>query len=171
MKKLTNSIAFLILTAVLAGAAFAHCEIPCGIYDDAMRIDMLSEHIATIEKSINMIRQLSKEEKINYNQLVRWIMNKEKHADYFQEIVTQYFLTQRIKLTDKTDEQAYQHYLNQVTALHEMLVYAMKTKQSTDLSNIDKLKTVLEMFEKEYFAEKSGHQEKKSQERHHHHHD
>jgi nickel superoxide dismutase len=30
--------------------AAAHCEIPCGIYDDEMRINMVLEHIATIEK-------------------------------------------------------------------------------------------------------------------------
>ncbi|MDY6953871.1 MAG: superoxide dismutase [Ni], partial [Thermodesulfobacteriota bacterium] len=35
--------------------ASAHCEIPCGIYDDQMRIDMIAEHITTIEKSMKQI--------------------------------------------------------------------------------------------------------------------
>ncbi len=35
--------------------AFAHCEIPCGIYDDEMRIKIINEHIVTVEKSMNQI--------------------------------------------------------------------------------------------------------------------
>ncbi len=31
-----------------ASYAAAHCEIPCGIYDDEMRINMIAEHITTI---------------------------------------------------------------------------------------------------------------------------
>jgi len=34
---------------------FSHCEIPCGIYDDPMRLDMMAEHIGTIEKSMKQI--------------------------------------------------------------------------------------------------------------------
>jgi len=75
----------------------AHCEIPCGIYDDEMRINMMNEHITTIEKSMNQIMKIEKEKRHHSNQLVRWIINKERHADEIQEIVTQYFLTQRIK--------------------------------------------------------------------------
>jgi nickel superoxide dismutase len=31
------------------------CEIPCGIYDDEMRINMIAEHITTIEKSVKKL--------------------------------------------------------------------------------------------------------------------
>ena len=86
---------------VLFGAAsfafFGHCEIPCGIYDDEMRIKMMAEHITTLEKSMKEIMALSKAPAINYNQIVRWVMNKETHATEFQGIVTQYFMTQRIR--------------------------------------------------------------------------
>ena len=75
----------------------AHCEIPCGIYTDDMRIKMILEDIATIEKSMKKINELSKDPAKNSNQLVRWINNKEHHADKIQEVVTQYFMTQRIK--------------------------------------------------------------------------
>jgi len=68
---------------------FSHCEIPCGIYDDQMRLNMLAEHITTIEKSMKEIQALSAEGNKNYNQLVRWIVNKEKHSDDFSDIVTQ----------------------------------------------------------------------------------
>ena len=39
----------------MATHAWAHCEIPCGIYDDHMRIHMIEEHITTIEKSMQQI--------------------------------------------------------------------------------------------------------------------
>ena len=35
--------------------SFGHCQIPCGIYDDLMRIHQMEEHVLTIEKSINKL--------------------------------------------------------------------------------------------------------------------
>jgi len=32
----------------LSSLAFAHCQVPCGIYDDQARLDALEEHITTI---------------------------------------------------------------------------------------------------------------------------
>ncbi len=150
-KKPYIGLALLMLSAVCTKLSFAHCEIPCGIYDDQMRFEMIEEHIATIEKSMKMIVELSEEPDQNYNQIVRWITNKEDHADQLQEIVAQYFLTQRIKIADMSDKDAYQKYVRQIVLLHQMLVYAMKAKQSVDLSNIERLHALLEDFEGIYF--------------------
>lgn len=124
--------------------SWAHCEIPCGIYGDEMRIKMLEEHITTMEKAMKEITHLQKKDTINYNQLVRWIVNKENHANEFQEIVTQYFMTQRIKVDT-------QEYAKKVIVLHKMLVYAMKCKQTTDLSNIQNLRSLVTEFRNLYF--------------------
>ncbi len=123
----------------------AHCEIPCGIYDDQMRVTMIAEHISTIEKSMNQILEIQKEKNHNANQLIRWVMNKENHADELQEIVSQYFMTQRIKFDAK-------EYDKKIGLLHQMLVYAMKCKQTTNLENIQKLREALKNFETLYFA-------------------
>jgi len=130
----------------LAGGVAAHCEIPCGIYDDEARIAMLLEHVATIEKSMNQITTIEKNKDHNANQLVRWVMNKEKHATELQEIVTQYFMTQRIKFDTKA-------YDKKLALLHQMLVYAMKCKQSTDLAHTAKLTGLIQEFKQLYFAE------------------
>jgi nickel superoxide dismutase len=45
---------------ILSVQAFAHCEIPCGIYDDEMRIRIIYEHIVTVEKSMKQIIELEK---------------------------------------------------------------------------------------------------------------
>jgi nickel superoxide dismutase len=133
---------------------FGHCEIPCGIYDDKMRIDMIKEHITTIEKSMNEINTLSKQGEKNYNQLVRWIGNKEEHANQLQHIVTQYFMTQRLKPVDHNDQSAMKEYHAKLTLLHHMLVYSMKAKQTTDQQNIDKLRELVGQFYEAYFGEK-----------------
>ena len=130
-----------------------HCEIPCGIFKDKMRIDLLNEHITTIEKSMNLINELSKEKTINYNQLVRWIANKDEHANKMQEIVSQYFLHQRVKIKKADDKEAYKKYMQQLESLHHISVYAMKTKQSTDLSLIKTLQEKVGAFEHLYFGE------------------
>ncbi|MBW2001298.1 MAG: superoxide dismutase [Deltaproteobacteria bacterium] len=119
--------------------ASAHCEIPCGIYDDGMRINMMNEHIATIEKSMNQIMKIEKEKQHHSNQLVRWIINKERHADEIQEIATQYFMTQRIKFDTK-------NYEKKLGLLHQILVYSMKCKQTTNLDYINKLRLLVQEF-------------------------
>jgi nickel superoxide dismutase len=115
---------------------------------------MMKEHIQTIEKSMKQIIELSKEPDKNANQLVRWVLNKEQHADELAEIVTYYFLTQRIKPVDEKDSAAFEDYLFQISLLHKMLVVAMKSKQTTDLNNVELLRSLLQDFYDAYFHKK-----------------
>ncbi len=146
MKRLSLQLSVLLAILFLySGIIYAHCEIPCGIYDDEMRVKMISEHIQTIEKSMNEIDKLENAGLSHHsNQLVRWIMNKEDHANQLQEIVTQYFMTQRIKFDTK-------NYDKKLNLLHHMLVYAMKCKQTTDLENVEALKKLVKEFSDSYF--------------------
>ena len=130
---------------LLVSLAAAHCEIPCGIYDDEMRIEMLREHITTIEKSMNQVILFEKDANRKANQLTRWVMNKEQHADELQEIVSQYFMTQRLK-PDAKD------YASKLQLLHEMLLAGMKSKQTTDLGQVKRLRELVDLFEKAYFV-------------------
>ena len=148
----TLAAASLVLIVAASGsAAFAHCQIPCGIYDDEMRFTQLREHVTTIEKSMNQITTLGGEKSKNYNQVVRWVMNKEQHADELSEIVTYYFMTQRIKPpADSGDADAMKKYTTEVTLLHQMLVHAMKAKQTTDQAHVKHLRDLITQFEKSY---------------------
>lgn len=134
------------LMIVLSNAAkiSAHCEIPCGIYDDELRIKLIAEHATTIEKSMKLIIELSEKDPVNHNQLVRWISNKETHADEIQHIVTQYFMTQRIKPDVKSYEE-------ELSLLHKMLISTTKCKQTTDLEHVGSIRTLLKKFEDLYF--------------------
>lgn len=155
MRKIFSVSLFLSLTVFFSTAVFSHCQIPCGIYDDEVRIKIAAEHIATIEKAMKQVNELSKENPQNYNQIVRWIYNKEKHAEELSDIVTYYFMTQRLKPVEEKDAEDYKDYQKKLTLLHEMLVYAMKAKQTTDLAHVEKLRSLLKDFRETYFGHKS----------------
>jgi nickel superoxide dismutase len=140
----------LVSVMVLSSMVYSHCQIPCGIYDDQARFSMIAEDITTIEKSMKQITELSKQDKPDMNQIVRWVNNKEEHADRLSQIVTYYFMAQRIKPVDKAEAQNYQEYIKKLTLLHEILVYSMKAKQTTDLSNVEKLRTLSAEFQAAY---------------------
>jgi len=151
LKQIVFVLLIAIITIAFSKKTFAHCEIPCGIYEDSLRIELIKEHIVTIEKSMEMIIKLSDEETPNYNQIVRWVNNKEDHAKKIQDIVNQYFLHQRIKIVEPVNKEAHMKYVSHLSILHELLVYSMKAKQTTDLLYINKLNASILDFEEEYF--------------------
>ena len=158
MRALPKIFALLLVIVLSANIAYSHCQIPCGIYGDYTRIDLLREHISTIEKAMNQVNDLSKDPSANMNQLVRWVDNKDTHADEFTEIVTYYFLSQRIKIVDSAKADEFKAYQNKVTLLHQMMVFSMKSKQTTDIKNAEELKSLVGQFVEVYFtAEQKGH--------------
>lgn len=157
MKKIVSSVIIVIALLAINKNSFAHCEVPCGIYNDEIRIALLYEHFTTIEKAMNQSASLMGEENVNYNQLIRWTMTKEEHANKIQHEVTQYFITQRVKLPEATEGEAYDKYVKQLSLLHELIVYAMKAKQTNDLVYVEKLRKSLAEFEAVYFEGKHRH--------------
>ncbi len=142
MKKAATYMTVMVLfAAVTTATVHAHCQVPCGIYDDHMRIHMMEEHVTTIEKAM---KQIAANE--SQNQTVRWIMNKDQHADELTDIVTYYFMAQRIK--PDADQ-----YAEKLQTLHQIMIYSMKSKQTTDLANVEKLKELIQKFEALYFGE------------------
>lgn len=147
------TLATCLAAAGLAGVAYSHCEIPCGIYSDTTRITILREHVTTIEKSMTQLEALSgKGDPQSINQIVRWVENKEEHANKIQHIVTQYFLTQRVKAKDASDTAAHNKYVTQTTTLHQMLVAAMKCKQTVDKKYCVELRNLIDRFNAAYFS-------------------
>ena len=149
MKHLTASFLSLFLLPALVGA---HCEIPCGIYGDEGRFALLLENVTTIEKSMNEINTLSGESEKNNNQIVRWVVNKEHHADHIRDIVAQYFLAQRIKEPAEGDATAAKAYTEKLIALHKIIRTAMVCKQTTDPKNAQTLRDHINAFQALYNA-------------------
>ena len=126
------------LILVLPQPLRAHCQIPCGIYDDHARVQSMLEDAATVEKSAKLIAGLSgKSGAQSQNQLVRWIMNKEKHAQNIISTISDYFLTQRVKPSQKD-------YTERLMKHHSVVIEAMKAKQNADIKYAKSLKESIE---------------------------
>ena len=148
-----------LLSAIVFGSlAYSHCQVPCGIYGDQTRFVLISEHLTTLEKSMNQIEELKNQDDINANQIVRWVQNKEQHADEISHIITYYFMAQRIKVPATGNKAAHNDYVKKLTLLHEMLVTTMKTKQTTDIAHVAKLRTLLKQFHEAYTGKKASHE-------------
>jgi nickel superoxide dismutase len=125
----------------------AHCQIPCGIYNDYARVQSMLEDAATIEKSIKLIVELSgKSDAQSQNQLVRWVMNKEKHAQDIISKISDYFLTQRVKPNQKD-------YAERLIKHHAVIISAMEAKQKADMKYAIALKDSIEALSP-YYPEK-----------------
>ena len=135
---------------LLQGSLLAHCQVPCGIYNDAARIIQIQEDFSTIQKAMNKLKELSQQQDAtSMNQLTRWIITKEDHASKIQKVVSEYFLTQRIKT--KTESSEFDTYVKQTTTLHQILVSAMKCKQTVDLGHVDEGLNQIKTFINLYF--------------------
>ena len=135
---------------LLQGSLLAHCQMPCGIYNDAARIIQIQEDFSTIKKAMTKIKELSEQQDAtSMNQLTRWIMTKDEHASKIQKVVSDYFLIQRIKA--KTQGSEYNTYVKQTTTLHQILVSAMKCKQTIDEQNVKLGINLIDQFVEGYF--------------------
>ncbi len=140
IRKIMLLITFTIIGSVLflQQQAHAHCQIPCGIYDDHARVQSMLEDAATAEKSVKLIAELAgKADAQSQNQLVRWVMNKEKHAQQIISTISDYFLTQRVKPSQKD-------YIERLLKHHAIIIGAMKVKQNTDMKYVKNLMESIE---------------------------
>jgi len=155
MKKIISTV-ILSLTVLLLNPIIgtqnisAHCQIPCGIYDDYARVREMLEDVATIEKSYKLIAELSaKSDAQSQNQLVRWVINKEEHAQNIISIISDYFLTQRVKTSQKD-------YTERLQKHHAVIIAAMKAKQNSDPKFAEELKKTITAL-KQYYPQEHKH--------------
>ncbi len=126
-----------------------HCQVPCGIYGDQMRFEQMLEDTATIAKAITSINEYAAgmqngpPDGKTINQMTRWVNTKEDHATNIQTVMSQYFLSQRIKSENKD-------YTGQLATAHRIIVGAMKCKQDADPATAEALKTAILDFYRAY---------------------
>ncbi|MCK6508764.1 superoxide dismutase, Ni [Myxococcota bacterium] len=136
MIKRWSVIWFLVLGMTTVGSqkVDAHCQVPCGIYDDHARVHALYEDSQTITKAIKNILALSdKTDAQSKNQLVRWVMTKEAHASNIIKVIAEYFLTQKIAPVP-AGHKDHSAYLAKLARHHAVMRAAMFTKQQASLS-------------------------------------
>jgi len=151
MKKLLGGLFFTVIFALASTQfAYAHCQIPCGIYNDNARVWAMLEDVVTVEKSVKLLGELSgKTDAQSQNQIVRWVTNKELHAQNIISTISNYFLTQRVNSKQKD-------YDNRLKDHHAVIVAAMKVKQNAELSYVKTLKTSVEAL-LQYYPNKHKH--------------
>lgn len=152
---LTFSIIATIMATTFGLTAFrstvqAHCQVPCGIYDDAARIARLREDATTIGKAIENIRKLAgSHDATAYNQASRWVATKEDHASHIITVVSEYFLTQKVKPV-ASGQDGYSEYVKALADHHAVMVAAMKTKQAVDPGTVAALNEAIGALAKHY---------------------
>ena len=130
--------ALAVLLVTYSPISHSHCQIPCGIYDDHARVKTMLEDVATARKAIDLIAELSKKSDAqSNNQIVRWVINKESHAQNIILTISDYFLTQRVKPKQKD-------YIERLKKHHAVIVAAMKVKQNADMTYVDALEASIE---------------------------
>jgi len=144
-------VALAVLATGLAApsVAFAHCQVPCGIYGDQLRFEQLLEDAKTIAKAQAQLNELlagGQPTAQSVNQMARWVMTKEDHAGKVQDTMQAYFLAQRIKADSP-------RYVEQLKAAHVVITSAMKCKQSADPANPARLHELLHQF-RNHFGQK-----------------
>lgn len=151
----TAAFALLLLVPV---TALGHCQIPCGIYDDTARIDRMLEDTDTIEKSILAIIELAntRTDAKAMNQMVRWVTTKEDHASDIISIISEYFLTQKVKPVAAGAE-GREQYLAKLADHHAVMSAAMKAKQDANAETATNLRAAIETLKKHYKYEDHVH--------------
>ena len=147
-----TAIAALVIAITTPTIINAHCQVPCGIYNDDARFESMFEDATTIEKAMLSIRKLEITKGKTINQLVRWVNTKEAHADKLTETVTAYFLAQRIKVVPAANKEPHAKYLKKLELLHNIMVQTMKCKQTTDVNNVQKVRDFITEFQKLYMV-------------------
>lgn len=123
--------------------ARAHCQVPCGIYDDHARVIAMLEDAATVAKAAKLIDELAgKHDAQSQNQIVRWVSNKEKHAQNIISTISDYFLTQRVKASQDD-------YIERLKKHHAVIVAAMKAKQNA-AGNVEALEASIRALQSYY---------------------
>ncbi|MEM1228232.1 MAG: superoxide dismutase [Ni] [Planctomycetota bacterium] len=145
IRSLALSFTCIVSTAILAGNASAHCQVPCGIYGDQLRFQSMLEDEDTIAKAQVTLADVTSHQvdAQSVNQMARWVVTKESHAQNIQETMLNYFLAQRIKPDSAS-------YLKQLTSAHAVIIAAMKAKQSADPATAKALETAIFNFYRAY---------------------
>jgi hypothetical protein len=129
-------------------SADAHCQVPCGIYDDDARISAMRENATSIRKAMTEISStMGAGTVVAFNQATRWVIEKDRSATAIQEIAADYFLTQRVKAAEGEARAAY---VEQLEGFHAVMVTAMKCKQQVDVKTVDALDVAINSVAKWY---------------------
>lgn len=109
---------------------FAHCQMPCGIYHDEMVYDQIDQYVETMVKGISVLQDNKFSTVQDRNVFVRWVMEKDTASDQVADVLTEYFLQQKIKPGDPDTAK-------RVLSCHKLLFLLVQIKQNADLKIVN----------------------------------
>jgi nickel superoxide dismutase len=107
----------------------AHCQMPCGIYHDDMVFAQVNQFVETMHKGISVINQSKFVSISDRNEVIRWVMQKDKDSDKMAELILTYFLQQKIKPGEPDT-------VKKLVAAHHLLFLLVAIKQNADLQMV-----------------------------------
>ena len=140
---------------LVLGLRGGHCQVPCGIFDDPKLVAEVKEAIATITKAMDQVNKLfaaASKTPLAFNQMTRWVNTKEEHCKKIIHLIGDYCLCQRVKPfgSPKSPFKSEKDYIDALKAHHNVMVLAMKCKQTTDMAMAAKLSHAADDWGKMY---------------------
>ena len=117
----------------------SHCQMPCGIYHDDMVFDQIDQYVETMYKGISVINDSKFSTTKDRNETIRWVIQKEKASDEAAELITAYFLQQKIKPGEPDT-------VKRLTSAHLLLFQIVAIKQNVDLAMVKEFATEWDKF-------------------------
>jgi len=109
----------------LTSSLSAHCQMPCGIYDDQMVYDEVNQFYLTMFKAVKALQNNKFNSDEDRNQFIRWVMTKERLCNEIAMLLTTYFFQQKIMPIDDN--------IDMVKSLHRLLFQLVAIKQNVDI--------------------------------------
>jgi nickel superoxide dismutase len=129
----------------------AHCQMPCGIYNDQMIYDQVDQYFETMAKAVHYLKNHNSNNLQDKNQFVRWILTKEKESDEVARTLTTFFLQQKVSPSDEPETTAL------VKSLHKLLFLLVQIKQTIDLEIVHEFGKEWDHFKQLFHPEMECH--------------
>lgn len=129
MKKMIFLCSFFVINLYF-GEVGAHCQMPCGIYNDQMVYDKIDEYYKTMVKAVSALNDNKFTNLHDRNQFIRWVTQKDKQSDEMADVICTYFLMQKIPPDDEDS-------FDLVKSAHKLLFLIVAIKQNVDLKIVN----------------------------------
>lgn len=117
----------------------AHCQMPCGIYHDEMVFNQIDQYIETMYKGITELKNSQFSTPFERNNFIRWVVLKENASNEMANLITEYFLQQKIKPGEADTAK-------RLVSAHKMLFQLTAIKQNVNIKMIEDFADEWESF-------------------------
>ncbi len=130
----------------IQGTLSSHCQMPCGIYHDEMVYDQIDQYVETMYKGATILAESKFATPKERNEFIRWVTLKENNSNELADLITTYFLQQKIKPGEDDT-------VKRLTSAHKLLFLLMQIKQNTSRSFVDEFADEWDKFKLMFHVE------------------